>query len=464
MRSRALSTPSAVSIPRAAFSQVHLGPVSFAGRAVTVRTTRYADFARWRDIRLRDRRYIEPFWLTSPLTWEERHTEAHWIRECMYQRRTLIDRRTLPLSIEVDGEFAGQCNLFQVDLESGTAELSIWLGSHAGAHGVGAMAGAMVADYAFDTLGLRRLIAPVCTDNHAAAHTAKRGGMTREATLSSFLDVGGKRRDHDLWAVTADRVPTGGLIELVLASAGNDAPKQAVMATTTKHTFTPSPPALIGLPKSRDAKVAIARFFIGFPRRLLESHPGTAGPDLLHSTGSQATAVALRSSRIADGSAWRLSRRHTDLIRPVSAELSAPILRRIPLHANAFRIRSRVALRRTSALAYALEVAGQPVGTCELRGLDPHHGTAELHVVVDWTNPLVDPSTTATGVELLLGYAFDVLRLERVAATIDAGDARAIEVASRCGLSREGTMIGAELDADGNPVDLDLWAKTSGRS
>lgn len=463
MRSMALSTSSDVSIPRAAFSRVQLGPVAFAGRNVAVRTTRYSDFARWREIRLRDQRYIEPYWLTSPLNWDERHTEAHWIRECMYQRRTMLERRTLPLSIEVDGQFAGQCNLFQVDLERGTAELSIWLGSHAGAHGVGALAGAIIADYAFDKLGLRRLIAPVCTDNHAAAHTAKRGGMTREATMSNYLDVGGKRRDHDLWAVTLERVPTGGLTGLVLGSTGNDTPAKSVapVGRSKKHRLSASAPALFGLPKSTDAKVAIARFFIGFPRRFLESHPGTAGPDLLQSTKSHPSTVTLRSSRIADGSAWRMVRASVDLIRPVTSESLTPTFRRISANASAFRLESRVAQRRTSRLAYAIEVSGQPVGTCELRGIDPHNRTAELHVGIDRTNQLVDVDTTGTGVDLLLDYAFDVLRLERLEAAIDAADENAVAVATRCGLRREGTMIGAELDADGDPVDLDLWARTS---
>jgi len=56
----------------------------------------------------------------------------------------------------------------------------------------------------FGTLGLRRVTAPICVDNAAAAKRAERVGMRREGTMTSFLDVGGRRRDHDMWAITSD--------------------------------------------------------------------------------------------------------------------------------------------------------------------------------------------------------------------------------------------------------------------
>ena len=47
-----------------------------------------------------------------------------------------------------------------------------------------------------------------------ATDVIKQGGMRREGTMVSYLDVGGRRKDHDLWAITAemwaaqkDRIP-----------------------------------------------------------------------------------------------------------------------------------------------------------------------------------------------------------------------------------------------------------------
>ena len=53
-------------------------------------------------------------------------------------------------------------------------------------------------------VGVQRITAPVCPGNEAAARTMRRAGTIREATMASFLDVGGRRRDHDLWAITVN--------------------------------------------------------------------------------------------------------------------------------------------------------------------------------------------------------------------------------------------------------------------
>jgi ribosomal-protein-alanine N-acetyltransferase len=64
--------------------------------------------------------------------------------------------------------------------------------------------GMLLADHAFGSLGLRRVTAPVCVDNVAAALAVRHFGMRREGTMESYLDVGGRRKPHDLWAITAE--------------------------------------------------------------------------------------------------------------------------------------------------------------------------------------------------------------------------------------------------------------------
>lgn len=192
---------------------VRLGPIGVAGRQLVLRSPRMSDGPDWCAIRLAERERIEPWWVSSAMSWEQRHTEAAWVSSFLATRRAARAGRALPLMVEVDGKLAGQCGLDWIDRFTATGELGIWLDSRVGRHGMGAVATAALVDYAFGVLGLHRVTAPVRTDNDAAARTMRRAGLIREGTMVAFLDVGGAPRDHDLWAAVADRMPPGGMVQ-----------------------------------------------------------------------------------------------------------------------------------------------------------------------------------------------------------------------------------------------------------
>ncbi|MGH3794569.1 MAG: GNAT family N-acetyltransferase [Pseudonocardiaceae bacterium] len=189
--------------------RVRLGPVEVARRRVVLRSPRLSDGPEWCAIRLAERERMEPWWVSSSLSWEQRHTEAVWVSTWLQMRRAARAGRALPLMVEVDGRLAGQCGLEWIDSFTRSAELGIWLDAQVAGHGLGAAATAAVLDYGLGVLGLQRITAPVCLGNDAAAGTMRRAGMTREATMASFLDVGGRRSDHDLWAITVQARQAG---------------------------------------------------------------------------------------------------------------------------------------------------------------------------------------------------------------------------------------------------------------
>ena len=133
----------------------------------------------------------------------------------------------LPLIIEVDGVVAGQCNLEWIQPHTETAELSARAGTRWSRSGVSGAGAGMLVDYATGVLGLRRLIAPIAVGNTAAAWGARRIGMRCEGTMESYLDVAGERRDHQLWALTAERAPPGGLTPVLLEAAQRGAAARA---------------------------------------------------------------------------------------------------------------------------------------------------------------------------------------------------------------------------------------------
>ncbi len=189
---------------RSGRSELWLGPVTRGGHVVALRSPRFSDAAPWRTIRLRDQHLIEPFWLSSTQSWAERHTELTWAEEVLSARRNARAGRSLSLVIDVDGGFAGQFDLTRIDSGAQSAEIGAWLDSTLAGRCIVRAAGALIADHAFGSMGLRRISAPVCVDNVAAALAAMHCGMRREGTMASYLDVGGQRKPHDLWAVTAE--------------------------------------------------------------------------------------------------------------------------------------------------------------------------------------------------------------------------------------------------------------------
>ncbi|MGH3794570.1 MAG: GNAT family N-acetyltransferase [Pseudonocardiaceae bacterium] len=192
--------------------RVRLGPVEVARRRVVLRSPRLSDGPEWCAIRLAERERMEPWWVSSSLSWEQRHTEAVWVSTWLQMRRAARAGRALPLMVEVDGRLAGQCGLEWIDPFTRIGELGTWMDSRIAGGGYGVAATAMVVDYAFGVLGLQRITAPICPENVAPANGCRRLGMVREGTMTSSLDVGGRRRDHDLWAITPDLVPPRGLI------------------------------------------------------------------------------------------------------------------------------------------------------------------------------------------------------------------------------------------------------------
>lgn len=197
-----------------------LGPVGIAGTSVRLRPPMYGDFVRWQALRLRDRALVEPFWSTSALSWEQRHTEQAWVREVLDHRLAARRGDAAAWVIEADGQLVGQLNLTEIDLRRGSAEAGIWVESGVARQGVAGLAMSMLLDEAFTRLGLTRVVAPVAATNVGTQRGALAVGMRHEADLKAYFDAGGARRDHALFAVVVEDTPAGGFVAAWLARRG----------------------------------------------------------------------------------------------------------------------------------------------------------------------------------------------------------------------------------------------------
>lgn len=418
-----------------------LGPVRLGGSTVIIRLPRLSDHAAWREIRLRDRPIIEPFWYSSELEWSRRHTEAQWVREVLLARAEARAGRRLAGAIEIDGRLAGQCELCAVDLERGTAEMSIWIDSTLARHGFGGLAAAMVADHGLGALGLHRIVAPISPDNRAAAAGAAEIGFQREALMARYFDAGGARRDHTLWALTRAEMPPGGFVTEWLGRIRAKGPAPQSIPDPSPTPARSPHPILVGLVAAR-----LAAGRIRCRLRALRA----ASPVRLEIPG--APGAVLRTRRASDGPGWRAA------CPPHRAPLDGKLDRTRIAWWREFA-RSRGGLRSPGGLVLVLDMDGHYAGEARLFDLDMFDRNARMFV---WVDPArADDGVRAAATRVLLTHAFDQLGLYRVAAEIDSADAESAAVAARAGLLKEGIMRD-HSGPTGRRADHALWALTIG--
>src|SRR5262252_744886 len=95
----------------------------------------------------------------------------------------------------------GGCSLYDVRLDQGCAALGYWLAPRARGRGVATHAVRLLARWAFDELGIVRVVLTCAPDNQASQRVAERCGFTREGLLRSHMPFKGGRRDTVLFSL-----------------------------------------------------------------------------------------------------------------------------------------------------------------------------------------------------------------------------------------------------------------------
>jgi ribosomal-protein-serine acetyltransferase len=112
------------------------------------------------------------------------------------------------VGIWLDGTLVGCVQLFDVDVSMGTAEMGVWLVPTAQGRGLMTRSCRYVLDWALRVRGLSRVQWAATPGNDRSIAVARRLGMTREGVLRSAWQVGGVRRDSEIWSMLAEEWPT----------------------------------------------------------------------------------------------------------------------------------------------------------------------------------------------------------------------------------------------------------------
>lgn len=124
--------------------------------------------------------------------------------------RQLDDQSGMPFVIEVEEEVQGQLNVANVMYGSvSSAVLGYWVSPEVAGRGVMPTAVALVTDYLMDKVGLHRVEINVRPENTASLRVIQKLGFRYEGLKQRYIHINGDWRDHYVFALTKEELPTG---------------------------------------------------------------------------------------------------------------------------------------------------------------------------------------------------------------------------------------------------------------
>ena len=177
------------------------------GPRVELRALTGADYAAWRDVRVRSRDWLEPWEpLPDPGTPDPVvDTEAFRARCGAWDRQRHFDTAYGFGLFLRDGSLVGEVSLGSVlrgPFQS--AFIGYWVdAAHAG-QGFVPEGVVLMIRYGFEWLGLHRMEAAIVPRNRASRRVAEKLGLRDEGTAARFLQIRGVWEDHVRYAITLE--------------------------------------------------------------------------------------------------------------------------------------------------------------------------------------------------------------------------------------------------------------------
>ncbi|QPK80285.1 GNAT family N-acetyltransferase [Corynebacterium lizhenjunii] len=175
-----------------------------------------SDGQRWMRMRTNDEALLRPVEPTVPGDWASAHSRGAWLRHLSFLRSSARLGTVVPFAIEVNGSFAGQLTLGNIQ-HGAVSEcwIGYWVASGYQGNGVATVACALGVDHAFGRVGLHRVTATYLPDNPYSGRVLENCGFQREGYLRRNLHIDGQWRDHYFLALNQEDFPTTAVERLV---------------------------------------------------------------------------------------------------------------------------------------------------------------------------------------------------------------------------------------------------------
>lgn len=190
-------------------------PVTLNDGEVALRPHKRNDLAAWREVRLANQRWLEPWEATAVGSWEQRHGPREFRQMLRAQRRPARLGQVMPFVLCYRDKFAGQLTVGNIVRGAFfSATVGYWLDERLAGQGIMPTALALVCDFCFFTAGLHRIEVNIRPENVASRRVVEKLRFRYEGFHSRFLHIDGEWRDHLGYALTAeDAAPHGVLAQ-----------------------------------------------------------------------------------------------------------------------------------------------------------------------------------------------------------------------------------------------------------
>ncbi len=174
--------------------------VTIETQRLTLRPPRHSDYRAWADLRRESRAFLEPWepaWDASHLGRRGFVNRVHWAR------RSITQGSALPLFLvrREDQALLGALTLDNIrrgPAQAGT--MGYWIGARYARNGYMHEALEALVHHAFHKLDLSRLEAGCLPENTASRHLLEKVGFKYEGVAQAYLQIGGRWRNHVLYA------------------------------------------------------------------------------------------------------------------------------------------------------------------------------------------------------------------------------------------------------------------------
>lgn len=177
---------------------------------VGLRPLRVRDARVWREVRLRNDRWLSPWEATLPAGPVLESSRGGYTALARALLREARRGQSLPWVVTYDGEFAGQLTVGSVVWGSACGgQAGYWVDERFAGRGVIPTALALVVDHCFGVVGLHRIEANIRPENERSRRVVEKLGFREEGLRRRYLHIDGKWCDHLCFALTVEDVPGG---------------------------------------------------------------------------------------------------------------------------------------------------------------------------------------------------------------------------------------------------------------
>ncbi len=188
----------------------YVWPFTLVHGDITLRPMRWADRVAWTEILKRNELWLGPWAASNP---DGGRRERNFMDEWLGGSRAARAGRNVPMVISHDGSMVGQITLGNIvwgSLRQGY--IGYWIDERFAGRGITPTAVAMLTDFALGEAGLHRIEINIRPENHASLAVVSKLGFVHEGSRPRYLHIDGDWRDHEVFVMTSENLPSGGLL------------------------------------------------------------------------------------------------------------------------------------------------------------------------------------------------------------------------------------------------------------